>query len=253
MTNPVSKVSSGACSCTVGYVCGCFGVPTKNDGTKKRGYTYGGPVAKKKKEASDLMTKKLNSDIATPLFLAIINNKPCCKEGQCLKTLYEGSTHTGVKSLYGWTGCEQEGYGKKFLDAVIAARQAVYVCNQNHSSGELTRLLTKDLSNSEVGKIEYRFYHQGMLGDAPAVPIGVRVSRQRILSTMPRNIKIFFMSNDLITCFDLSSSCLISRFVKLLGATFILLLSVLYVTWHKRQSFRTMLTRRDGRRNRLST
>ena len=177
MTYSLSNISSGGCSCTVGYICGCFGVPPNGNNVKKRGYTYNGPRAELPSAPSKLMTTKLNPQIAAQDFLNTINTKSCCKEGQCLKTLYEGTKYTGVKSLYGWADCSKEGYGKKFLDAVVAARQTVYVSNQNRSVDELGRILFKDLSINEIGKIEYRFYHQGVLGDAPEVPIGVRVRK----------------------------------------------------------------------------
>ena len=92
--------------------------------------------------------------------------------------LYKGSTAIASThpDLYGWDGIPTEGYGTKLLTAVELARKHVYHTGQLESRSELKNLLQRDVSSNSIGDIRYKFYHEGVLGNAPAVPIGITVS-----------------------------------------------------------------------------
>lgn len=80
--------------------------------------------------------------------------------------------------LYGWTGIPEGGFGKKFLDAILEARQNVYKCGQYDSQTELKNLLNRDVHTEETGKQTYKFYHRGILGSFPTVAPGIKVRNQ---------------------------------------------------------------------------
>ena len=92
--------------------------------------------------------------------------------------LYKGraSSQSTHPDLYGWDGIPLEGYGSKLLTAVELARKHVYHTGQLASRSELKNLLQQDVSQNMLGDIRYKFYHEGVLGNAPAVLIGIRVS-----------------------------------------------------------------------------
>ena len=92
--------------------------------------------------------------------------------------LYKGraSSQSTNPDLYGWDGIPTEGYGSKLLTAVELARKHVYHTGQLESRTELKNLLQRDVSQNMLADIRYKFYHEGVLGNAPAVPIGIRVS-----------------------------------------------------------------------------
>ena len=157
------------CSCTAGYVCSC-GFSRKLARPVNRSYVSE-RVVKKHRPASALMLKRLNPDLAQPDLLARVNtNKPCCS-GMCLKMLWKGTrqplTEVDLNSPY-----YHSGFGVKFLEAVMAARASVYHTSSYKSSVELKAILQRDVG---MGKMTYKFYHRGVLGDSPTVPEGIEV------------------------------------------------------------------------------
>lgn len=165
------------CTCTLGYICKCGGlknpVPVKK---RKRD----GKETTEPKEASKLMKRRFVPAIAHPDILKKImaGPKPCCNE-MCLLRLYGGSKCSGSAStsLYDWDGIPTEGFGTKLFDAVIEARSVVYHTGQVSSRQEMKNILLRDVHTVKQDEQTYRFYHQGVLGDAPAVPRGIRVSQ----------------------------------------------------------------------------
>jgi hypothetical protein len=117
------------------------------------------------------MLKRLNPDLAEQDLLARVNaKKPCCS-GMCLKMLWKGTrqplTDVDLNSPY-----YHSGFGVKFLEAVMAARASVYHTSSYKSSVELKAILQRDVG---MGKMTYKFYHRGVLGDSPTVPEGIEV------------------------------------------------------------------------------
>ena len=173
---------SSVCFCVAGYTCRCNGRKTGPRSVKRK-YTSSGRPAKQAKP-STLMEKRLVPAVAHPDILAKIH-KGCCKTGNCLMRLYKGraSSQSTHPDLYGWDGIPSEGYGSKLLTAVELARKHVYHTGQLASRSELKNLLQRDVSSNMVGDIRYKFYHEGVLGNAPAVPIGIRV-RSNFINTL---------------------------------------------------------------------
>jgi hypothetical protein len=64
------------------------------------------------------------------------------------------------------------GFGVKFFEAVMAARASVYHTSSYKSSVELKAILQRDIG---LGKMSYKFYHRGVLGNTPTVPEGIEV------------------------------------------------------------------------------
>jgi hypothetical protein len=64
------------------------------------------------------------------------------------------------------------GFGFKFFEAVMAARASVYHTSSYKSSVELKAILQRDVG---LGKMSYKFYHRGVLGNTPTVPEGIEV------------------------------------------------------------------------------
>ena len=171
----ITNTESSVCFCVAGYTCRCNGRKTGPRSVKRK-YTTSGPPAKQAK-SSTLMEKRLVPAVAHPDILAKIH-KGCCKTGNCLMRLYKGtaSSQSTRPDLYGWDGIPTEGYGSKLLTAVEIARKHVYHTGQLESRSELKNLLHRDVSSNSIGDIRYKFYHEGVLGNAPAVPIGITVS-----------------------------------------------------------------------------
>ena len=156
------------CSCTAGYVCSCE-FSRKLARPVNRSYVSD-RVVKKRRPASALMLKRLNPDLAEPDLLARVNaRKPCCS-GMCLKMLWKGTrqplTDVDLNSP------SYSGFGVKFLEAVMAARASVYHTSSYKSSVELKAILQRDVG---MGKMTYKFYHRGVLGNTPTVPEGIEV------------------------------------------------------------------------------
>ena len=93
-----------------------------------------------------------------------------------MKTLYEGATMEGTKVFSTLNAIPEGGHGAKFAEAVLVARENVYVGNQNKSTMQLKLLLMRNISDTNYGMNEYKFFHQGVLGDSPTVPVGIIVS-----------------------------------------------------------------------------
>jgi hypothetical protein len=126
------------------------------------------------KAASAVMIRRLNTDKAEAALVdRVTNGKQCCSIS-CLRTLWRGKRDpfadvcSNVPSTH-----IQEGFGKKFLEAVLAARRGVYHTDAYSSSFELKSLLQRDL---RIGKMNFKFYHTGILGDSPSVPEGIEVN-----------------------------------------------------------------------------
>ena len=172
----LSKPHDRTCSCSVGYICNCHGLNKKSEGEKKRKYNWNGLSSENKREPSKLMRKRLDPVVAHPNILGRILKKPCCNHN-CMNKLWQGaeSSCSASEDLYGWTGIPKDGFGKKFLDSILEARQNVYKSGQYDSQIELKNLLNRDVHTEEVGKQTYKFYHRGILGSFPSVPPGIKV------------------------------------------------------------------------------
>jgi hypothetical protein len=157
------------CACTAGYVCSC-GFSRKLARPVNRSYVSE-RVVKMHRPASALMLKRFNPDLAHPDLLARVNtNKPCCS-GMCLKMLWKG-TRQPLTEVDLNSPSYHSGFGVKFLEAVMAARESVYHTSSYKSSVELKAILQRDVG---MGKMTYKFYHRGVLGDSPTVPEGIEV------------------------------------------------------------------------------
>ena len=124
------------------------------------------------------MHKRLDPHAASVDIVDKIGSITCRKGGECLKRLWGGheSCDSTSRDLYGWVSIPEKGFGKDFVDSVIAARRRVYHSNAYQAQMELKNLLQRDVSDDGIGTQQYKFYHNGYLGDSPAVPTGIRVS-----------------------------------------------------------------------------
>jgi hypothetical protein len=105
----------------------------------------------------------------------------CCGDN-CIASLLEGSDEVARLG----------GGHNRFPKAVLAARMAVYVKNQNKAADNLRNVLAM-CRNPRTNRTEYRFFHKGELGDVKdGVPQGfpVREALQRLY---------FFITFSLIT------------------------------------------------------
>ena len=170
----VSKPATKACTCAIGYVCDCKGIP-KTAFTNKRKLSD----ADSKKEVSGLMRKRLDPEVAHPDIVKKIMEKGCCQNENCLQKLFSGNddaSGSGTLDLYGWEGIPSQGFGPKFLRAVVAARTKIYQKGQYQSYENIKNMLQRDVHEKHLEDLPYKFYHEGLLGDAPSVPSGIRVS-----------------------------------------------------------------------------
>ena len=175
----LSKISDGSCSCSPGYVCACFNIPKKKNGNK-RGYLSTVERESVPKKASDLMTTKLVPGPASVNLFNQVKGIPCCKARKCLKNLFGGVNESGCDNYEGIPHFPSCGFGPAFLDAVVSARHSVYQKNQDTSMENLNLILFKDTGNIKYGCTDYKFYHNGLLGDSPGVPVGIPVSYKKI-------------------------------------------------------------------------
>ena len=159
------------CSCTAGYVCSC-GLSRKLARPVNRSYVSE-KVVKKRRPASALMLKRLNPDFAEPDFLARVNAKKPCYSGMCLKMLWKGTRQPLTDVDLNNTSHYHSGFGvNKFFEAVMDARASVYHTSSYKSSVELKAILQRDVG---TGKMTYKFYHRGVLGNTPTVLEGIEV------------------------------------------------------------------------------
>lgn len=158
------------CSCTAGYVCSC-GFSRKLPLQVNRSYVSE-RVVKKRRPASALMLKRLNPDLAEQDLLARVNTKKPCCSGMCLKMLWKGTRQPLTDVDLNNTSHYHSGFGVKFFEAVMAARASVYHTSSYKSSVELKAILQRDIG---LGKMSYKFYHRGVLGNTPTVPEGIEV------------------------------------------------------------------------------
>ena len=171
----ISNQEISACYCVPGYICSCDEVKNR-PGSGKRNSKCSDPETKEAK-VSKLVKNRLDPALAHPHLLSKIRKQPCCVTGNCMNRLYGGisSINSTRPDLYGWDGIPNEGYGTKLFDAVDCARKHVYHTGQIAARAELKNLIQRDISTKQVGDIRYKFYHRGVLGNAPAVPIGITV------------------------------------------------------------------------------
>ena len=173
------KISDGSCSCSPGYVCACYNIPKEKD-SNKRGYLSTVERESVPKKASELMKTKLLPDTASANLINQVKGNPCCKARKCLKNLFGGVNESGCDNYEGITRFPSSGFGSAFLDAVLSARHSVYQKNQDNSMKNLNLILFKDTGNTKYGCTDYKFYHDGLLGDSPGVPVGIPVSYKKI-------------------------------------------------------------------------
>ena len=184
------SIATGSCQCSIGYVCGCAGIKDYFSCNRKRPYTYNGKVLPPK-GASDLMVKRLVREEAGPELLKKIN-AGCCKKKQCLKIMYEGGgVSEGSKVFSTLNAIPDGGHGAKFSDAVLAARTTVYVGDQNNAQMQLKLLLLRNQSSEILAANEYKFFHQGVLGNSPKVPSGIVVSTSHTKLQLPAYFRCF--------------------------------------------------------------
>ena len=158
------------CSCTAGYVCSC-GFSRKLPRPVNRSYVSE-RVVKKRRPTSALMLKRLNPDLAELDLLARVNaKKPCCS-GMCLKMLWKGTRQPLTDVELNSPSYYHSGFGVKFLEDVMASRASIYPTSSYKISVEQKAILQRDVG---LGKMSYKFYHRGVLGNTPTVPEGIEV------------------------------------------------------------------------------
>ena len=109
-----------------------------------------------------------------------VKGVPCCKKRKCLKNLFGGVDESGKDNYDGITHFPRNGFGSAFFNAVLSARHSVYKDNQDTSMNNLNLILFKDTGNNKFGCTDYKFYHNGLLGESPGVPVGIPVSYEKI-------------------------------------------------------------------------
>ena len=169
------SIADGTCRCTIGYACDCNGLTDYFPKARKRPYTYNGSLAEKK-PISKLMKKRLDDPCASQNIVEYIN-KGCCKSMQCLSTMFRGSAPTVSETQFSAVNrVPSNGHGDLFLRSVVAARSAVYRKDQNKAKMNLKNLLLRCSSTTKIDCMQYKFFHQGLLGNSPDVPVGIIVS-----------------------------------------------------------------------------
>ncbi len=91
----------------------------------------------------------------------------------CLKILWKGTRDTITNDVDQNKHVNYDnGLGAKFLQAVVAVREAIYHTSSYQSNYELNAILQRDIG---LEKMSFKFYHRGILGDFPHVPEGIQV------------------------------------------------------------------------------